>query len=545
MDGNLFSNENNNNKELNELKNESTENKLRLRKRNIYEVLGKKKNMVKDNEVDNKILNELPDAHYSVQIEQINKMVTSNNEQNIIKALQFINDVICPKQFNDKVKSELIKSGIIANISKLFYFNSDVNIFSLSCSILETYCTQYFDFSTQFINDDGIKIIYDKLSKNFSNNVKVVSRCVRIYKESLDHLIEINTNFTNKYKGFSYNSKKVLCHFTNWILSEKKLFSSFETDTFLAFFKFIELLKKSISVPTQYELDFEQGSGSMDNLFSYVLDQPVKDLEYFAKQHYLEFLIVLSNEPKYTKYLTSGQLNIFDVIKKLCGYLYLNQNSTQEERDNFPMLEPFMLGYCFQIMTNISTEVIKRDDIVELVYILFKNYKFTVKFSDEVPNYIMNLLVSLSENLMKDEKIYNFILSPERDIIFICINSYAKSNKCYVKVLQLLINIFEVKNFNDDEKVKFEDVMKCISEGLVNNNKDVISKSIYSLGKVIEINAKNNYGIDLVKYFETHQILDRLKNLTLNKNYENISEEENADELINYIENMIKADENK
>ena len=252
----------------------------------------------------------------------------------------------------------------------------------------------------------------------------------------------------------SYNSKKYLCHFTNWVLCEKQLFSSFETDTFLAFFKFIELLKKSISVPTQYELDFEQGSGSMDNLFSYVLDQPVKDLEYFAKQHYLEFLIVLSNEPKYTKYLTSGQLNIFDVIKKLCGYLYLNQNSTQEERDNFPMLEPFMLGYCFQIMTNISTEVIKRDDIVELVYILFKNYKFTVKFSDEVPNYIMNLLVSLSENLMKDEKIYNFILSPERDIIFICINSYAKSNNCYVKVLQLLINIFEVKNFNDNEKVK-------------------------------------------------------------------------------------------
>ena len=181
MDGNLFSNENNNNKELNELKNESTENKLRLRKRNIYEVLGKKKNIVKDNEVDNKILNELPDAHYSVQIEQINKMITSNNEQNIIKALKFINDVICPKQFNDKAKSELIKSGIIANVSKLFYFNSDVKIFSLSCSILETYCTQYFDFSTQFINDDGIKIIYDKLSKNFSNNVKVVSRCVRIY----------------------------------------------------------------------------------------------------------------------------------------------------------------------------------------------------------------------------------------------------------------------------------------------------------------------------------------------------------------------------
>ena len=35
MDGNLFSNENNINKELNELKNKSTDNKLRLSKR-IY-----------------------------------------------------------------------------------------------------------------------------------------------------------------------------------------------------------------------------------------------------------------------------------------------------------------------------------------------------------------------------------------------------------------------------------------------------------------------------------------------------------------------------
>ena len=544
MDGNFPSNENNNNKEIQDLKNEPTRNKLQLRKRNIHEVLDKKKVLLKDAEVDDKILNEIANSNYSKQIEDLKKLLTSTNEQNIIKALKFINNVVCPKTFNDKLKSELIKSGGINIISKLFYFNSNEVIFSFSCSILEIFCTQYFEFSTQFINDEGIKLIYDKLSRNFSNNVKVVSHCIRIYKESLDHLLEINENY-NKYNGLSYNSKKYLCHFTNWVLCEKQLFSSFETDTFLAFFRFIELLKRAISVPNQYELDFEQGAGSMDNLFSYVLEQPVKDLEYFAKQNYLEFLILLSKEPKYTKYLTGGQLNIFDVIKKLCGYLYLNQNSTNEERENYPTLEPFMLGYCFEIMTNLSTELIKRDDIVELVYTLFKNFKFTVKYSDIVPVNIMDLLVSLSENITKDEKIYNFIFSPERNIIYDCVKCYVKNNDCYVRVLQFLVNIFEVKNFGDNEKVKFADVMNCISNGLEIENNALNSKSVYCVRKIMEINAKNNYGIDLYKYFVTNNILEKLKNLVLNKNYSNISEEENADELISIIENMIKSEENK
>ena len=544
MDGNFPSNENNNNKEIQDLKNEPTRNKLQLRKRNIHEVLDKKKVLLKDAEVDDKILDEIANSNDSKQIEDLKKLLTSTNEQNIIKALKFINNVVCPKTFNDKLKSELIKSGGINIISKLFYFNSNEVIFSFSCSILEIFCTQYFEFSTQFINDEGIKLIYDKLSRNFSNNVKVVSHCIRIYKESLDHLLEINENY-NKYNGLSYNSKKYLCHFTNWVLCEKQLFSSFETDTFLAFFRFIELLKRAISVPNQYELDFEQGAGSMDNLFSYVLEQPVKDLEYFAKQNYLEFLILLSKEPKYTKYLTGGQLNIFDVIKKLCGYLYLNQNSTNEERENYPTLEPFMLGYCFEIMTNLSTELIKRDDIVELVYTLFKNFKFTVKYSDIVPVNIMDLLVSLSENITKDEKIYNFIFSPERNIIYDCVKCYVKNNDCYIRVLQFLVNIFEVKNFSDNEKVKFADVMNCISNGLEIENNALNSKSVYCVRKIMEINAKNNYGIDLYKYFVTNNILEKLKNLVLNKNYSNISEEENADELISIIENMIKSEENK
>ena len=58
MDGNFPSNENNNNKEIQDLKNEPTRNKLQLRKRNIHEVLDKKKVLLKDAEVDEYIPND-------------------------------------------------------------------------------------------------------------------------------------------------------------------------------------------------------------------------------------------------------------------------------------------------------------------------------------------------------------------------------------------------------------------------------------------------------------------------------------------------------
>ena len=545
MDDNPFSNENNNNKELHDLKNEPTINKLNLRKRAIYDHLDKKKVIKQDEEIENKIFDELNKTNYTNQHEKIKTFLSSNNEQNLIKALKYINDFICPKPFNEKVKFETIKCGITDIMVKLFYFNSNEHIFSLCCAILQNFCTQYLYFSTQFINDDGIKIIYDKLSRNFFNDIDVISNCVKLYKESLDHLLEqVNANNT-KYNNMTYNSKKLLCHFTNWILCEKKIFSSFDTETYLAFFKLIELLKKSISVPNQYELDFEQGNGAIDNLFSYVLDQPVKELEYFGEQNYLELLILLSQEQKYTFYLTAGQKNIFDVIKKLCGYLYLNKNSTKEERDNNPMLEPFMLGYCFDIMANLATEVIKRDDIVDLIYTLFKNYRYNARFNDEVPFSIVNLLVSFTENITKSEKIYQFIFSTEKQILPFCIKFYTKSKKCFPKVLDILINVFEVKNFDEINEIKNNKFIECIATGLESEERIVNSRSVYCIGKIIEINGRKKYNIDLVKYFEENKVLDKLKNLVLNKNYHNISEEENADELISYIENMIKTEENK
>ena len=535
-----------NEKELYDLKNSHITNKLKLRKKEIYQILSKKAMMTTDVVIDDKIFENLKKLDSASQLEEIKKIILSNNEDNAIKILTFIMQEVCPRRFSDKVKDG-IKDGIIGqNIFRLYYESTNINVFSLCCSIMAHYCSEYFHFSTQLINEQGIKIIYNKLTKNYFDNINILSNCIIIYKRSLEHLIDLlKSNNRNKYNDVSYNSKKYLCDFVIWILCDKKLFSSFESDIWLCFFKLIELLKICESVPYQYKLDFTQGDGTMDTLFSYVMEQPIKNLEYYCEQYYLEMLIKISEDPNYTFPLTKDKINIFDVIKRLCGYLYLNNNSTQEERENFPTLEPFMLAYCFEILKNLALEVVKRKDILDLVYLLFNNYIATVRFNDLVPKAIMDLLITFAENLSKEPKLPEFIFSPQRNIINKCVRSYVRNDECYVRVNQFLINIFEYKNFEEIPNIITANLIKCIVNGLDSDFLELNSKSIYCLKKLIEIKNKKNYNIDLVRYFYENNTLEKVEKLVLNKNYKNISEEENADDLIEELKNMFKEDENK
>ena len=104
--------------------------------------------------------------------------------------------------------------------------------------------------------------------------------------------------------------------------------------------------------------------------------------------------------------------------------------------------------------------------------------------------------MKLSESLSKDKKIYDFILFQKNKIINNCIKFYVRNNNCYILVMQFLINIFEVLNFEQIENVSLNDVIKCFVDGLVNNEIQVNNKSVYCLGKLIEIN--NNKIIILI-----------------------------------------------
>ena len=163
MDSNYSISENQiNYKEINEMKNDQTMNKLKLRKNALNNFLAKKTMISQDAEIENKVFQDLRTHSYNQQHEEIKKILMSNNEQNLIKVLDYIHNIICSKSFNDKLKSEITKCGISDLIINIYYSNINEIIFPFCCSILETLCSTYFEFSIKLINEEGIKIIYNK-----------------------------------------------------------------------------------------------------------------------------------------------------------------------------------------------------------------------------------------------------------------------------------------------------------------------------------------------------------------------------------------------
>jgi hypothetical protein len=334
----------------------------------------------------------------------------------------------------------------------------------------------------------------------------------------------------------------------NWILYNKEIFCSLPQEGAQSFFKLIELLMISISVPNQYEMNFDLNYFSnnnthnvhFENIILFLFSRPLKEFEYETLNNYLSLLMKISEDEKYTNLLIQPYHNksIFDVIKYLCGFIYLNNNSTDEERKNNPVLDPIFISYCFNIMENLIKEVINHDDILNLILIFFKNYRSSVKYTELVPLSIMKLILKLSENLNRDKKVKDFIFS--QSIINDCIKFYVRNNKCHVLVMEILLIVFEEKNFVDIENINLDDVIKCFIDGLESRDKEVINKSIICLGKLMEIKEKNNYNINLLLKYEENHVLEKLNFIILN-NREN--EKQHAETLLNYIKNKIKEDE--
>ena len=530
---------------------EKLENKLRLRKKAYNKIL-MKKNAIFVEEISNEKMGEIEKLGYLEQYKIMKSYLTSNNETNIIKILSYIIEKYCPMPSENKNKVKMIKEGIIDSILDLFYTTNNYNTFSLCSSILSIFCTDYILFSIKMINENGIKKIYNELQNIYFNNPYIISNCITCYKEGLQHLqdqlISKNEN-TEIIKDISYNSKRLLCNMVNWVLYNKEIFCSLPEEGNQSFFKLIELLMISKSVPNQYEMKFDLNYSSnksshnvhFENIILYPFSKPLKNFEYETLENYLLLLIEITKNENYLPYLTQPFSNktIFDMIKYLCGYIYLNNNSTDEDRENNPVLDPFFIDYCLSILRNLMKEAINHDDIMNLILIFFKNYRSSVKYSELVPESIMKCILKLSEILNNNQKAYDFIFS--QNIINDCIKFYVRNNQCYVLVLGFLVNVFEVKNFNDIENLNFNNIIKCFTDGLESKDKEVINQSIISLGKLIEINHVKRYKIDLFLKYEENHVPEKLNSLILNE--ENAYAKRNAETLLNIIENNIKEEE--
>ena len=530
--------------------NEKIENKLRLRKKAYNKIL-MKKNAIFVEEISNEKMEEIEKLDYFEQYKIMKSHLTSSNEANIVKILSYIIEKYCPLPPEKKIKIKMIEQGIIDIILDLFYTTNSNNIFSLSSTILSIFCTDYILFSIKMINEDGIKKIYNELQNIYFNNPYIISNCITCYKEGLQHLQEqlISKNeYNENIKDISFNAKRLLCNMANWVLYNKEIFCSLPQEGKQSFFKLIELLMLSRSVPNQYEMKFDLNYSSnsnshnvhFENIILYPFSQSLKDIEYETLENYILLLIEISKDEKYLPYLTQPYHNksIFDMIKYLCGYIYLNNNSTEEDRLNNPVLEPIMIDYILHLMENLIKIALNYDDIMNLILIFFQNYRTSVKYSELVPETIMKCILKISENINNNKKAYDFIFS--QNIINDCIKFYVRNNQCYILVLEFLLNVFEVTNFNNIENINLNNVIKCFTDGLVSEDKEVVNKSIISLGKLIEINQIKRYKIDLILKLEENQVPEKLNSLILNM--ENDIAKRNAETLLNIIENKIKEE---
>ena len=335
--------------------NDKLETKSKLRKKAINKIL-MHKTVVFVEEITKEKLKEIEQLNYDKQYEIIKSYLTSNNEQNMTKILSYIIDTICHFPGENKNKSKMLENDIIDIILILFYTTNNKDIFSLCSSIISNFCVDYILFSLRMLNEEGIKKIYNDLQNKYFNNPYIISNCINCYKESLDHLIELIKNYgineEKNIKYISYSTKRLLCNLTNWILYNKELFFSIPQEGMQSFFKLIELLITSISVPNQYDMIFDLDYSNnihFENLIYYILSIELKDLEYDTVENYLLLMIEISKNQMYLFYLTKKYNNkcIFDVIKKLFGYIYLDNYSTEEDRKNNPILDSIFIIISF------------------------------------------------------------------------------------------------------------------------------------------------------------------------------------------------------
>jgi hypothetical protein len=426
--------------------NEKFESKSRLRKKAINKIL-MKKTVIFVEEITNEKLDEIESLSHDKQYEIIKSNLLSNNEPNILKILSYIIKVYCVLPPENKIRRKMMIDGkIIDFIVDIFYNTNNKDIYSLCSSIISTCCTDYINFSITMINEDKIKKVYNDLQNKYFNNPYIIANCINIYKQGLFNLIDQNNsvdiieNTVSNY-NISYNSKRLLCNLVNWILYNKELYFSIPQEGMQSFFKLVELLFQSVSVPTQYEMNFDLNYSvnntyniHFENLILYIFSLPLKEMEYDTLENYLLLLIYITKEEKYFFNLTQyyNKVCIFDVIKKICGFMYLNNNSTDEERANYPVIEPIFISYCLQILINLIKETINHEDMMSLFLKFFKDYRGYTRASDIVPTPIMEFLVKLSENMEKDKQMYDFILSTKNNTINVCIKFYVRNNSCYI-----------------------------------------------------------------------------------------------------------------
>ena len=274
-----------------------------------------------------------------------------------------------------------------------------------------------------------------------------------------------------------------------------------------------------------------------------------KDIEYKTLLNFSMLLLELSKNSSFHDEITQFfifenlNINLFDVILKIFKYALLDNNSSNEDRENNPTLEPIIISYFFNAISNLIEKAILHEKIFNLMIIFFYNYRANIRRAEFVPKSIMRFIKQLPKFSKNNINIYYIIYEDKRNLINNCLKFYVRTNECYIEVMEFLVNIFEVENFCNLKSTSLDDIIKCFANGLDSNDINVINYAGYYMKRLIEIKNYKKYNIDLLLKYEENHVLEKLNKLILNNNNKNLNND--VYELLNTLETIIKSEETK
>lgn len=468
------------------------------------------------------------------KIQMFNQKLSNPNFRNeVLSALQIINEKIVPNSANIKIKRMLLTDEKLPYLLlNYLLYTDDYYIMLLSSSIFAQLALDYIMARDIIYDNDRLKCLNNQIKHKFSQCSDIIQNIFLIY----DFTFSKNENFKSCDIEIINAIIDIICNVmvTNYFINGNDEF------------KFSILWNLSIILRDHSsEIDLIPLLNIIENFINFPIHYSRKSNQ-DSFSEYLEILNFLSSNSKILEannyYFSTIYLNT--IFPYLFNYTKLNSKSKENERNNNPPLKPKEVLISLLILNNIMKIIVERKvtefifftKILEIIAVLIDLYRLQTRTKIEVPLQLIKFLSyysSLNNNEKKEVKDFEIFTMEVFTKLF---TYYTRDEESLGEVINMIENVL---------KYQKDSIVTCLL--LQTNFVAVISKGLDAMKSETKIIALNFIcflyefiNLRKIKYieinieFEKHKIFEKLNNVYLNDKNTYVSHQ--VKNLIDYIE---------
>ena len=510
---------------------------LSLRKKNISNEIMQKRNKRLLEEYKNEINNENQNLENKFKLEKENdnyiynyltNSFDSNNEEKILNALLYFIKFIFPKSLSNKQLRYFLLEENFKRLENILKNTNNLEIL-LNISVIFSYLSNTFiDFRKYLINNEFILLVLSIIENKSNDNLEIICNFLNTIGFTISKGINENLSFVFLYE--------IKCNFIEKIIIlGKSIF--FKNDINVrdcVIFNLCEILKIPtknknynlinikilIPILLEYVLNADRNINEETSIFENCLNL----LQFLTEKEELKQFFIENNNNN----------NIIIVVFKLFSYFNIFNNNDNNNNNNIYLpLTDENIEYTIEIIINLLEEFIKYEEFFILLRFLIKNFRFINTKHIEVYLLILKLFSKLL-TFNKNEKIINFILEDDQNILNIIFKYYIKNNKTIQIVYLISFNLFDFDCIKNLKVFNNKNIFKIILNGLENNENELKIFVLEYVQKLIEKINELKLNINIKEIFIELEIKNKIENLILNNN-ENEKINIYSNEIINYL----------